>query len=126
MEIRNTRTGKTITAEAGVANTFFSRARGLMLSPPKDLILVSPYEAIETSAIHMMLMRYPIDVIWLDTGMKVVGISPNTPAFNPLKPHTWKTYKPCKAAKYVIELGKNKIPNPEDVAVGDILQFNQP
>jgi len=71
----------------------------------------------------MMFMRYPIDVIWLDSGQRVVDIVRQIPPFNPLKPATWKTYRPSKDAKYVVEIGTSKT---AQVSIGDIIEFQPP
>jgi uncharacterized membrane protein (UPF0127 family) len=124
--IRNTRTGTVISSEAGVASSFLSRAIGLMLSQPRDLILISPREDIESSSIHMMFMRYTIDVIWLDANKQVDEVRKNIPAFNILKQSTWRIYRPKKAAKYVIELGKNRLITAQEPLEDDLTVFSAP
>lgn len=99
---------KVISENAEFACSLLSRAIGLMLSKRRDLVLVSPREDITSSTIHMLFMLYPIDVIWVDSENRVVDVQRNAQPFNPIKPKTWKTYKPKKAAKYVIELGVGK------------------
>lgn len=104
----------TISENGEVRDSFFGRLFGLMLSTPKDIVLVSPKETVAHSAIHMLFMRFPIDVIWLSSEMVVVDIQ------RKLKPNTLKISKPQKAAKYVVEIccgdaGKTKI--------GDTLEF---
>ncbi len=94
-----------------------------MLSTPSDLILISPKEGIEYSSIHMLFMRFPIDVLWLDTQMKVVDIARNIPPASLLKPGTWKIYRPKKDAKYVIEIALKPLP---PVETGDIIEFKPP
>jgi uncharacterized membrane protein (UPF0127 family) len=121
--IRNTRTGTVISSEAGVASSFLSRLVGLMLSKPRDLILVSPTEDIKSSSIHMMFMLYPIDVIWLNTEKQVVEVRRNIPAFNILKPSTWRIYHPKKPAKYVIELGRNHLITAQEPLENDLIDF---
>ncbi|MBN2014693.1 MAG: DUF192 domain-containing protein [Candidatus Altiarchaeota archaeon] len=105
MRLLNKAKKEVIGENAETACSFLSRTRGLMLSKPRDLVLVSPREDIASSTIHMLFMLYPIDVIWLDSEKKVVDLQRNVKPFNPLKPKTWRTYKPKKPAKYVIELG---------------------
>jgi len=108
LKLLNKSKGTVLSHDAGIAGTFFSRARGLMLSTPADLVLVSPKEGIASSSIHMLFMRFPIDVLWLDSGMKVVDIRRNVPPANPLKIGTLRIHKPGKPAKYVIELGRGE------------------
>jgi hypothetical protein len=91
-----------------------------MFSDPADLILISPKERIEYSSIHMLFMRFPIDVLWLDSGLKVVDVMRSVPPFHILKPATWRTYKPSKDAKYVVEIAVNRLP---PVEIGDVIEF---
>lgn len=94
-----------------------------MFSNPSDLVLVSPKERIDHSSIHMMFMRFPIDVIWLDSGLRVVDVAREVPPFKLFRPKTWRTYRPAKDAKYVIEIAVNKIPT---VKIGDTIEFRPP
>ncbi len=120
MQVVNKTKNEVISSNIETACSILSRIRGLMLSKPKDLILVSPREDITSSAIHMMFMLYPIDVIWVSSEQMVVDLKKKIPAYNPLKPRTWKTYKPKTAAKYVIELGRGDLGNTE---IGDKIRF---
>ena len=56
-----------------VADTFFARFKGLMfrksLTPGEGLLLK------DCSAIHCCFMRFPIDAVYLDNCMQVVGIA---------------------------------------------------
>lgn len=58
-----------------IADTFFKRFLGLMgrrkLSP-SDGLLITP-----CNSVHMMFMRFSIDVIYLDKDMKVLKIAKN-------------------------------------------------
>jgi uncharacterized membrane protein (UPF0127 family) len=117
--VNETRNG-VISENSDFARSVLSRIRGLMLSRPKDLVLVSPKEDIRSSTIHMLFMLFPIDVIWVDSGNSVVDLQRNIRAFNPLKKCTWRTYKPGKPAKYVIELGSGNI---ADTEIGDKIGF---
>lgn len=110
----------TLSEDAKIASSFLSRARGLLFTSPADLVLVSPREDIASSTIHMFLMSYSIDVIWVDSEKKVVDIKKNVPPFKALNPATWRTYRPKKPAKYVIELGAGSARETEE---GDVLLF---
>lgn len=66
--------GKVLAERARVADTFWSRFRGLMLAPalaPGEGLLIEP-----CTSIHMMFMRYAIDAVFLDPGNTVVAIYP--------------------------------------------------
>jgi uncharacterized membrane protein (UPF0127 family) len=68
----------------------------------------------------MLLMTYPLDVIWADADMIVVDVQRGVLPVSPFKPGTWKTYKPKKPAKYVIELG---LGSAEGTEPGDVLSL---
>ncbi len=91
-----------------------------MFSQKKDIVLVSPRENIASSSIHMFFMRFPIDVVWLNSDMVVVDLKKSILPFNPLNRKTWKIYRPGKAARYVIELG---LGNSNGIEIGDVLEF---
>ncbi len=120
MKVINKTKGLIISHRCSLARNLSSRMRGLILSDRKDLVLVSPREDIKSSSIHMALMQYPIDVLWLDSNMKVVDLRRNIQPLNPLVKDTWRIYKPGKPAKYVVELGKENIIGTE---VGDEIEF---
>ena len=48
-----------------------------------------------TSSIHMFFMRFPIDAVWVDKELRVVGVSPEVAP--------WRIAA-CKGAKGVFEL----------------------
>ncbi len=117
IQVLNKSRGFVISESCGVADSFFSRFRGLMLSKPRDLVLVSPREDIKSSAIHMLFMRFPIDAVWVDSKMIVVDIKKN------IKPNSLGIFRPGKPAKFVVELGVGKLGTTE---VGDIIEFSHP
>jgi uncharacterized protein len=120
VQILNKTRNSIISGEAKAAKSFFSRLRGLMFSMPADLVLVASKEDIEYSSIHMMFMRFPIDVLWLDSGMKVVDVAHGVPPFQLFKPGTWRVYRPARDAKYVVEIAIKKLP---PVEMGDLIEF---
>ncbi len=87
-----------ISEDATEARSFLSRVRGLMLTKkPQTLVLVSPSESVESSSIHMWFMRQPIDVIWLDSGLKAVDLLEGA------RPWAFRVFRPKSPAKYVVE-----------------------
>lgn len=81
------------------AGSFTSRLRGLMFTREFpagcDALLLTP-----CNAIHTMFMRYPIDVLFVDSELKVVEVLPN------LKPG--KICRPVSGARQVIEMPAGK------------------
>lgn len=110
-----------LSRDSQIADSFLKRMRGLLFTKSSDLVLVSPCEDIASSTIHMFLMTYSLDVIWLDSEKKVVDVKKRIPPFNPLKPSTWKIYRPKEKAKYIIELGEG---NAKDTEIGDKISFS--
>jgi hypothetical protein len=98
MKITN-KTRKTVIADnAKEARSFLSRARGLMLArTPQTLVITAPDQSIEETSIHMWFMLFPIDVIWLDSRLKVVD------TFKGAKPWSFRIFRPELSAKYVVE-----------------------
>ena len=64
-----------------------------------------------TSSIHMFFMRFPIDAIWVDRELRVVGVSPDVAP--------WKIAA-CKGAKGVFELAAGEAAS-RGVRVGEQL-----
>jgi uncharacterized membrane protein (UPF0127 family) len=99
-----------------VADSFFSRFRGLMLRKKvgNGMLLKLPQSrSRHGSAIHMFFMRFPLDIVFADSDGKIVDMVTVDP---------WKTYTPRAPAKYVIELEKGSIKK-FDLELGDDLDF---
>lgn len=102
--------------ESEVADTFFSRLRGVMFKSKleRGLILKLPNtRSRRGSAIHMFFVRFPLDVIFADSDKRVV----DTVTIDP-----WKTYTPKKSAMYIIEMEKGTI-QASETEIGDKLDF---
>ncbi|HLC57534.1 MAG TPA: DUF192 domain-containing protein [Candidatus Nanoarchaeia archaeon] len=95
----------------------FSKAKGLMFSRRLKkgcaLVLVNDGESVLETAIHMLFVFFAIDVVWLDSGLKVVDKRENIRAFTPF-------IAPREPAKYVLELPLNTA---RHINKGDILEF---
>lgn len=108
---------KKIVARVKIAGSFFRRFRGLMLENKKnfDYALVFPFEKesrLEAS-IHMLFMRFPIDVLWLDARRHVVD---KRAALKPWMLHA----APKKAAAFIVELPQGKA---KGTSIGDIISW---
>ena len=118
MIIKNKNNGKVLALKAWECRTLRERCRGLMfrkISSDEACVLVSDYESLLNSSIHMMFVPQPLHVIWLNDDREVVSVK-KLPKANLLT--WWRTYAPSKPAKYVIELLDKK-----GTLVGDKLQF---
>jgi len=120
MEVTNESQGFTISGGAGLRRGFWGRFRGLMLSGRRDVVLDAGFDDTRASTIHMMFMLYPIDVVWVASDMTVVDVGRGIPPFNPMKPATWRLYKPRRPARYVVELGAG---DAGGTAEGDKIKF---
>jgi len=103
--------GKIVIAEnVEVAEGFFSKMRGLMLrgSLPRDSALLMIFEKPGNHGIWMPLMRFPIDIVFLDSRKRVVGLHERAKPVS-FRRRTWRVYYPEKPAKYVIELHAGEI-----------------
>lgn len=99
-----------------VADSFFSRFRGLMFRKNVDngmLLKLPQSRSRHGSAIHMFFMRFPLDIVFADSDRKIVDMVTIGP---------WKTYTPIAPAKYVIELKTGSIQE-FDLEMGDELDF---
>ena len=95
-----------------IADKFWTRTRGLI--GKRDLkedegLLLAP-----CNAVHMMFMRFPIDVIFLDKDFVVVKIMEG------LRP--WRTSPIVRGAFQVIELGAGSAEN-KGINIGDKLSL---
>lgn len=100
----------TLAEQCEVARTFWTRGLGLMgrskLEQGHGLLIYPEW------SIHTFFMRFPIDVLFLDTQNQIVGMRENMPPNRP--------YAGFWGAKYVIELPSGLI-QATATAVGDQL-----
>ena len=103
--------GKTVIAEkAEMAESFYQKGKGLMLrkSLPRNSALLMIFEKPGKHGIWMPLMRFPIDVVFLDSRKRVIGLHERIRPLS-FRKSTWRVYYPEKPAKYVIELPAGQI-----------------
>lgn len=95
-----------------IADKFWTRMRGLIgkrnLKEDEGLLLAP------CNAVHMMFMRFPIDVIFLDKDFVVVKIMDN------LRP--WRTSPIVRGAIQVVELGAGSAEK-KGINIGDKLSL---
>ncbi|USG99895.1 DUF192 domain-containing protein [Thermococcus argininiproducens] len=98
-----------------VADTFFKRFKGLMLTPNIDhaLLFILPSENRIRASIHMFFMLQSIDVIFLDSSRRVVDLKRAKP---------WRVYVPKEGAKYIIETPVGVI-NVLNAEIGDEIDW---
>jgi uncharacterized membrane protein (UPF0127 family) len=94
-----------------LADGFLSRLRGLLgrsaLEPGEGLLLTP------SSSVHTFFMRFPIDVVFLDRSLRVVGVSPD------LRP--WRLAG-RRGARQILELAAGEA-QARGLVAGDRLQL---
>ena len=94
-----------------------SNFRGLMFSSGlvkgESVLLTMFEESRVSSAIHMLFVFFPIDVVWLNSNLEIVDVKKN------IKPFSLYV-SPKKAAKYVLEMRSGES---EGLSIGDFLSF---
>ena len=115
LRVTNTGGESLVADRVKVADSFWQRFRGMMLAPePADGegLLLSP-----CNSIHMMFMLYPIDAIFLDTGLKIRALYEKLPP--------WIGFSSIhKDVNSVLELKSGTI-NKTGVRIDDILRMER-
>jgi uncharacterized membrane protein (UPF0127 family) len=108
-----------------VAEGFFHKTRGLMLrgSLPRNSALMMIFEKTGKHGIWMPLMRFSLDIVFLDSQKRVVGLHEKVKPVS-FRKKTWKVYYPEKPAKYAIELPIGEIKR-KGIAAGNLLHFQE-
>ena len=111
--VHNRTRGAIVAASVGVADTPKSRRVGLLrhknLEPGEGLWIYP------TQAIHTFGMQFPIDVVFLDRGLRVKRV------YHDLRPYRWTSF--VWGAQSVLELPSGSVAG-TGTAVGDELQFS--
>ena len=94
LRVANTTRGTDLVRGGRVADNAWTRLVGLLgsagLAPGEGLLIVP------CSSIHMFFMRFPIDAVYLNRDLEVVGLDAD------LKP--WRIGRFYRGARYVLEL----------------------
>ncbi|MHB9145152.1 MAG: DUF192 domain-containing protein [Symbiobacteriia bacterium] len=94
MTVFNQTRGQTVASRAGRADTFWTRLQGLMGRRSLDVgeaLIIEPCQGV-----HMLFMRFAIDVFHVAADGRVLRIVPN------LKP--WRLGPVVRGSRFVIEL----------------------
>ena len=108
--VTDTRTGALLASRVRVARTPLARLRGLLGRPPLEAgegLLIEP-----CNGVHMFLMRYAIDVAFLDRQWRVVEVRRG------LRP--WRVVPWVRRTHAVLELGAGTLDR-AGVQAGDVL-----
>ncbi|HXM55091.1 MAG TPA: DUF192 domain-containing protein [Candidatus Dormibacteraeota bacterium] len=83
------RSGRVLVERLRVPRTFVGRGMGLMLRrslPPGDGMWIAP-----CNGIHMFLMRFPIDAVFLDRRLRVIRVYPGLRPWR-VVPLVWRAH----------------------------------
>ena len=120
MKITNSTRKNTVSNKTEIANSIFKRSLGLMFrKEPRPLLMILDEES--KPGIWMLFMRFPIDLVFIDSLKRVVSVVEDIKPIN-LNPDTWKIYYPSKPIKYVLELPAGTIKR-KGIKTGDRLTF---
>lgn len=112
--LHNTTRGVDLAARCGVADSFWSRLRGLLGQPQLregQGLLITPCRAV-----HMMGMKYAIDVVFLDREGRVVGLEPR------LEPRAKSAWYP--RARHALELPAGTV-EATGTRLGDVITIDR-
>lgn len=112
MKIINKTKQTIIAQEAEMADTFFSRMKGLL--GRKQFTLEQALVITRCQSVHMFFMHFPIDVVFVNQRQCVVGIVQNLKPFQ-LSPIFW-------GADYVIELPLGSVAGSK-ISKGDQIEW---
>jgi len=98
-----------------ISRTLIGQMLGLMFRThlPGDYAMIFMMKKPSSVGIHMLFMRFPIDVIFLNEEKKIVGLAN-------LKP--WTGHKSMKNTKYVIETNPGTIER-YNISIGGQMEF---
>lgn len=119
-------TKKTVIAEkTEIARSFWRKALGLMLRSGMDdsAGFLLEFEKEGTYGIWMLGMRFPIDLVFIDSRKRVVDIFKGIKPFG-FDPTSWKVYNPGKTTKWVLELKSGRV-RETMTSVGDMISFHK-
>ncbi len=89
------------TYEAELADSMWKISKGLSFTFRKrNMFFTMPYEA--KWPFWMFGMLFPLKIIFMDKNKEVISEFDAKPMS--LDPRTWRTYRPARPAKYVLEI----------------------
>src|SRR5512142_415183 len=98
-----------------------SRAQGLMfresLADGRGMLFLFPRPSVE--AFWMKNCNFPIDIVWMDAGRRVIFVSAHTP---PCREDPCPTYGPKEKSQYVLEIPEGAAAK-EKADVGSTVAF---
>lgn len=101
-----------------IADNDTTRARGLMHrdSMPADHGMIFVFDTTQVLNFYMKNTRIPLDIIFVDSGGRVVSIAS-------MRPFDWSTTSSTAPARYAIELNQGAAAR-SGIAAGDLLDLS--
>jgi hypothetical protein len=106
--------------EAEVADTLPKQIRGLMFrkSLAENNGMLFLFNNDDYYGIWMMNMSFPIDIIWIDSGHKIVDVVKNAQPCGII----CSTYYPKEKARFVLEVNSG-FTGKHSIKIGDVVEF---
>lgn len=105
-----------LASELRIADTHWSRLKGLIGTTTQDFTSGQGLWIVPSQGVHTMLMRYPIDVLYLDANNHVLHIEENV--------QPWRVTPVNMEAATVLELPSRTLWN-TGTALGDEIEIEQ-
>jgi uncharacterized membrane protein (UPF0127 family) len=123
MMIENKTKGTVVCRTHELADSSWSRTRGLMFRKdlPREHGLLMTFPGGSRPGIWMLGMRFPIDILFLDSEKRVIKIVGDVRPLG-LSWRTWRIYSPGRPASFVLELAAGKA-RESGTSLGDRLVF---
>jgi len=122
--IKNLTRKSVLVKNVETASSPWKKTRGLMfrreLASDSGLFMV--FERERKHEIWMFGMRFPIDIIFINSDRMVVDIRHSVKPIGG-DPKTWRIYKPKQKCKYVLEVNAG-LASKTGTEIGDTLSFN--
>jgi uncharacterized membrane protein (UPF0127 family) len=108
--ITNKTKGTVLCKTHEVANTPWQKTRGLMFRKalPDGHGLLMVFDPPSRPGIWMLGMRFPIDIAFLDSSKRVMGVVENARPLG-LSWRTWRVFYPPGPVRFVLELPAGKV-----------------
>jgi len=100
MAVKNVTRNTLIAARSKLADSILGRAVGLMFSKPTQAAIILKFDSDTAISLHTFFVFYPIDIILVDSRLKVVETATMQP---------FTTFSARNKAKYVVEVPSGTI-----------------
>lgn len=123
MKITNATRKTVLVSNAEVAESPWQKTKGLMFrdSLAKGAGLLMRFDKETKPGIWMPFMRFPLDIIFISEGKKIVDIKKSIKPIS-RNPNTWKIYTPKAKCRWVLEVNAGSADETK-AKIGDALFF---